>query len=481
MRPPSPEGRPSSRAASPGVRSIPAPMMVALLLLASAHRPAPVSAQPTRAVVGTPAEDVAPEPGACLTAGIEALGPEARVLDRGGPRFLRPGGVEILRFTPPEDVDCVTVIATGRPGRTDVDAGLYTATGIELARDDEARAHALLRHCGAQGLALRVALEVASGQGEVVWAVVATRSGPEPSLGRASGSCFAGGAGVAQAMPDVGDEPTAGSDEAARAGLDRALARRGYEPLRPPVRRTLLSRQELPVGLPGEAGVCYAASAAGGEGIVDVDLLVQGPNGRVLAADDDPGPGGALIEWCAEVTGVHQVRARGLGRGGPVTVRTHVHRPRPGSGGAATPGGLEGLGAVVWSDLAGHLEARGLAVERRRWGWLASGDLWSVPTELSGGRCHAVAVVPADGGTRTLLELTLVDEVGAVLGSDAGVGQAPRVHVCPAEATQARTLVRLVGEPRPVLLVQAADADGGGEAASPPRPTSAPPGPPRAR
>jgi len=397
----------------------------------------------------------APEAPACLDEAIGALGPGVAAIRRGAPRFLVPGMTETLTFDAPASHPCVVVLGVSERSVTDVDARLFTAGGIGLTADERPRSLAFVRHCGAAGVPLRVALEVASGAGEVHWAILGTPAGPAPRFDRVDSTCFGGSAGLASGPPRIGAEPTDGSDEAADARLDRALAARGYQPLRLPVRRTVSPREPVPVALPARAGTCYAATASGGAGVLDVDLFVQDPAGRIVAVDDGPSPSGALVEWCARQSGVHRVLARAHRGRGEVTVRTHLHRP-PGAGPPA-PSDLEGAGVVSWTDLGGHLAQRGFGVVERRWGWLAPDDRWSVPTDLGGGRCHALGVLAKDGGRGTLLELTLLDRHGRVLAEDAGVGGSLRVHHCPDTDLRVRLEVRLIGRPGPVLFVRAED------------------------
>lgn len=82
------------------------------------------------------------------------------------------------------------------------------------------------------------------------------------------------------------------------------------------------------------AGVCYVLTAIGGPGLDDVGVTVAGPDGAPVVEDESVGPS-AVVSFCAERDGEHQIQVVGARGGGSY----HVAYWFGGGGGAGGPGG----------------------------------------------------------------------------------------------------------------------------------------------
>lgn len=408
-----------------------------------------VAAQAGVAAAQAPA---AADPAACLD-GAEAAfrAGGADVVERGDFPFLAAGDRRVVALP---GTGCVGLLALGPRPDVDVDAALFTASGISLARDDDVRGWAYVEHCSAgPPLERRVVLTVAAGQGPVRW--LRFEGGPSKTdLNRAVGECFAGGAGVRVPPPDLGPEPRVGgapTPAPAGAPLAAALRARGFREDGAEEVLRLGPREERPLRRRLTPGRCHAFTVTGGDGVRDLDLYLRGPAGTTVAQDEARARD-AAVELCPELPGDYTLVVRLYEGRGEARVQGWVAA----GDGARVPAGLVGRARMDHGRARAALSTRGFRAEPRAWVHLRPGEGAPVPIALEAGRCYAVSAVFAEAerpprGVR--LGLRWQDRRGRVLGEDSRVNEPPVLFHCPDAATETQVTAVVFGAEGRVLLL----------------------------
>ncbi len=120
---------------------------------------------------------------------------------------------------------------------------------------------------------------------------------------------------------------------------------------------------------------------------------------------------------------------------------------------APPPRFVEGGARLGWAEVAERLGRHGMQPAPVAWGMAIPGEPLSMPIELEGGRCYAVAAVAADEARNGDLDLLLLDADGHLVAWDLGSTASPTVWHCPAHGGAYRAVSRIYGAWGRYLLV----------------------------
>ncbi|MFO0627895.1 MAG: hypothetical protein U0325_20120 [Polyangiales bacterium] len=334
---------------------------------------------------------------------------------------------------------CLGFVGVSPEGVADLDLFVLDAQGAELARDDRADAHPYARVCSRRaGERLHVFARAAAGSGEVAVLVVTSPPLVAPPLDDALGGVPTGlVTGPRTPRGAIGADPHRPAPESL---VDRLLApylAQAWSAVGA-AGNGRLRRQE--VGrwtLPAEEGRCYLVQGVGGDGVDDLDLVVHGPDGAVVAQDValDATP---AVRFCAEQRGEHPVEVRMYAGSGAWAVRA-VEAPTP--RGAGTMVDLDATGRARHRELVLDAESRGMApaaepVRGAPWGSLT--QTLRMPVEAN--RCYLVGAA-ADAAV-VALDVWVSDPAGAVLASDTAERERATVYHCARRAGELMIHVR---------------------------------------
>jgi hypothetical protein len=383
---------------------------------------------------------------ACVAVAVRALESSGATL-RGEPSvgFLREGGTRAVPFRL-EREECIGFLAVGHARVHDLDLTLYTESGIVLEQDNQLDARPWVRFCGARGLSLVAAVQMYKGQGEFALMTFGNAPAVPPDLNRTVGECFATSGGMHRPPADVGGAPPGRSIDEGLWAVGGALAELGYardgEEQRGQLGEGARETRELRL----DRGKCWAVVAVGDEGVADVDLVLRSTEGRELARDFDR-TAHAVVKTCADHTDyVAEVRMY-AGRGAYALVRFRLDET------SAPPAHADGSARLGWAELGRRLSRHAMEPAPVGWGMAIPGQPLSMPIELEGGRCHAVAAIATNDARSGDLDLLLLDENDRLVAWDLGRDASPVVWHCPAVGGTFRAVSRIYGAWGRYLLV----------------------------
>lgn len=383
----------------------------------------------------------------CAQAAVEALERQGGRLDGQRVGFLLEGTSETSIFELEADT-CVAYLGVGHRRVQDLDIALHTESGIALAQDVELDAHAYVRYCGGAGLRMTVTTLMYKGRGEYRLLRFLDAPASLPDLNRAVGGCFASRMGLRHPPADVGPEAPGLSAEEAGAAVRQTLGDLGYRPHLPPRALRLVERESASeaVSLPSDR--CFAAVAAAGPGVADVDLAVRGGDGRPLGRDRERGSH-AVARFCVDAAGEHLVDVRVVRGAGDVRVEVlALDEPR-----GPRPNGVDGAARAPYAEVVARLTRHGLRPRALSWGLLSPGRSLSMPVRLEAGRCYGVAGVPDDGLPSGDLDLLLLDDTGALRAWELSSDATPVLYHCPDRTALHRVVGRAFGARGRYLVV----------------------------
>jgi hypothetical protein len=334
---------------------------------------------------------------------------------------------------------CLAFLGVSPEGVSDLDLFVLDAQGTELARDDRADAHPYARVCPRRaGERLHVFARAATGSGQVAVLVVTAPPLVAPPLDDALGGVPTGlVTGPRTPRGAIGGDPHRPSPEVL---VDRLLA-------------PYLAQSWVGVGSPGsgrlrrqevgrwsfaaEAERCYLVQGVGGDGVDDLDLVVHGPDGAVVAQDValDATP---AVRFCAEQRGEHPVEVRMYAGSGAWSVRA-VEAPNPR---AVMPlVDLDATGRARHRELVLDAESRGMspvgeAMRGAPWGTLTQ----TLRLPVQADRCYLVGAA-ADAAVAAI-DVWVSDPAGAVLASDTSERERATVYHCARRAGELMIHVR---------------------------------------
>jgi hypothetical protein len=334
---------------------------------------------------------------------------------------------------------CIAFVGVSPEGVSDLDLFVLDAQGTELARDDRADAHPYVRVCPRRaGDRLHVFARAATGSGQVAVLLVTAPPLVAPPLDDALGGVPTGlVTGPRTPRGAIGGDPHRPAPEVL---VERLLA--PYLTQSWTVVGALgagrLRRQEAGRwSLPAEEGHCYLVQGVGGDGVDDLDLVVHGPDGAVVAQDValDATP---AVRFCAEQRGEHPVEVRMYAGSGAWSVRA-VEAPSPRA--SLPPVDLDATGRARHRELVLDAESRGMSpagepVRGAPWGSLT--QTLRLPVEAH--RCYLIGAA-ADAAV-TALDVWVSDPAGAVLASDTAERERATVYHCARRAGELMIHVR---------------------------------------
>jgi hypothetical protein len=187
-----------------------------------------------------------------------------------------------------------------------------------------------------------------------------------------------------------------------------------------------------------QAGRCYAIVAAGGPGVDDLDLRLMSPSGRALAQDEatDNHP---AIRTCPVTSGSHEIQVRMYSGAGDFAIAVLALDPP-----------VELPPDMIGRERANTLE---LTAEGRRHGMtmmfpavragIVPSVPYAVPVDLRAGRCYLFGA--AANEMLAGVDLSLVDDHGAIVASDTATREVARIWHCANRTQRARVEVRGAG------------------------------------
>lgn len=322
---------------------------------------------------------------------------------------------------------CLAFVGVSPEGVSDLDLFVLDAQGTELARDDRADAHPYARVCPRRaGERLHVFARAAAGSGQVAVLVVTAPPLVAPPLDDALGGVPTGlVTGPRTPRGAIGGDPHRPAPEALVERLLAPYLAQSWAGVGA-VGSGRLRRQEVGRwSLAAEEGRCYLVQGVGGDGVDDLDLVVHGPDGAVVAQDValDATP---AVRFCAEQRGEHPVEVRMYAGSGAWAARA-VEAPMPR---ASTPlADLDATGRARHRELVLDAESRGMSptgepLRGAPWGSLTQ----TLRLPVQADRCYLVGAA-ADAAVAAI-DVWVSDPAGAVLASDTSERERATVYHC---------------------------------------------------
>jgi hypothetical protein len=376
----------------------------------------------------------------------------ARLLSRGEPHFMLPGGTRVERASF-EQADCRLFVALGAKYVQDIELRVQDAEGRLLAVSEGPSATPNAFYCGQRDESVVVSVRMLDGQGEVTLLSFSRLTPDAQGLGTLT-RC----AGLGMPRPpaiDLGPEPPTRSIAQELSVATADLAALGYGAPRLLARGTLRAEQHETHALDLDPAYCYALMAVGDETVFDLDLRVARTRNQAppMAADSSRRRTG-LVKVCPEQE-PHAFDVAVFQGGGAYEVHAYVlTEPSP------RPSEVTGESRIAYAEATRRLQARGFFPKVAASGWLRTDESLDVPIQLRAKGCQAFAAIGAHGAGPGKLALTLLDVNSRVLASDARSARDPIVFTCPERDAPGRVVVRAREARGPVrlLLLEASDA-----------------------
>lgn len=375
--------------------------------------------------------------------------------------FLLPGDQRLRTYALPAN-GCMGFLAFGHRQVHRLGLTIYASSGRVLAQDDSRDAHAYARYCGRAGRVVNVEVRMLDGEGELhlvpLWAAPATVDALEPAMQ----ACRHAGTPRPSPM-DVGPEPEGPPLEVEMASVASRLAALGYTPVGGALLGVLPEQSQQARRLMLEGGHCYALAAVGEPTVDDIDLrLLALTDQPVLVASDVTRRRNAIAKVCAAQTGVFLLDVRMYrGAGGYAIQAFSLAQPK------TLPSGIDPATRIPFIEMAAVLSERGLSPEPLVWGIVRPGTTHEVPLRLRAGTCYAIGAIATADALGGDLDLSLIDERGALRAADLGGNAYPLVFDCPERDETVRAVVRPNDLRRPSRFLLVLGRSSSAEAALP--------------
>jgi hypothetical protein len=349
--------------------------------------------------------------------------------------FVPPDGIRTLRVAI-DRPQCLGFVALGRESLGDIDIDLRNASAVRINQDNRNNAHPYVRACGRAGDVFYVLVRGIRGAGEVVVVPIADPPIVPPDLDLVLGvRNTAGFTPPRTPRIAIGADPS--NIDAAHA-LDRLLQRftpLGYRRVGNAINGRLDSGHTDTSEVELQAGRCYAIVAAGGPGVDDLDLRLLSPTGRPIAQDEatDNHP---TLRTCPTISGTHDIQVRMYSGAGDYAIAILALDPP-----VELPPDMIGRERANTLELTAEGRRHGmtLMLPARRAG-VVPGVPYTLPVDLRAGRCYLFGA--AANELLAGLDLSLVDDHGAVVASDTATRDVAHVWHCPTRSQRARVEVR---------------------------------------
>jgi hypothetical protein len=341
---------------------------------------------------------------------------------------------------------CVGFVALGRESLAGLDLTIHNVAGVRLAEDLRGGNHPYVRVCGRAGDTEYVSVRASRGAGEV--AVLALADPPlfPPNLDAVLGSRSPPTFNLLHPpRVSLGPDPAQpGASERLEAQVQRLLPL-GYRRVGPVLTGTLPAQRQDDRVIALTSDTCYTLVAAGGQGVDDLDLRLVNTYGRLVAEDrrSDSRP---TVKLCPRRSGayhalVHMYAGQGSWSLAVLAMDRAIDLPED----------VVGLERALALELAGEGRRHGMALMAPPMrGAELGGQELSIPLPLRAGRCYLFGA--AAGEPLPSVELSLVDDRGAVVASDTGETPSARVYHCARRDERARVAVRASGRGEFVFL-----------------------------
>lgn len=438
------------RSVGPLIGAVVASCTAGLLSIASTAHAVDGSASAARTTTA-----VAPGPSEleqCVQGALASLTVSQTTLGKQQTTFMLAGDSHVFFERYPDD-GCLGFLVAGARHVQSLELALRAQDGRELARSGKPSALAYVRHCGVKGEALFATLRVLDGQGEVVYAELASDE-PRPAAVRALEQCIA--LGTPRPAPlDMGPDPLGSSIDQQLQAARSELAVLGYDAGRLVAYGNLRAGEHAATGTALQRGHCYALVALGSEEVLDLDMRVFGPTLPLSAAGVDISRARtARVKLCARAPARYVMDVSAFqGEGAYAVAALELSEP------AVSPG-ISGAARIDFAELNARMRARGFSPEVLTSGILGQEEQLSVPLSLRAGACYAVGALdssePGNEHGSAGLQLGLKAADGSLVALDAATGEAPLLFHCADRDEQLQAVVNAgVGRPqsRFVLLL----------------------------
>lgn len=337
---------------------------------------------------------------------------------------------------------CHVLAALGVTAVGDLDLALHDTGGMLLREDVERDAVPAVRFCPPADATAYAVLVSRTGGGEVVLADLGVPASLAVDVADAlgerdetTGPTPDAPAPPAQRAPPLPGPPDSAVPAAQAIGpAAQDLLELGYVASLPDLSGTLEHGRAAVQRVDLSAGLCYVIQGAADGSVHDLDLRIMDERGTELARDTatDPRP---RLRVCPERSGPFRLEVRMFDGDGAYVVRTLALATL-----ADAPSSLPPRLRQRWAELAVRMRARGFALRQpleRADLVFTSRQVHHVPVHR--GTCYAFAAVAAEGD----LDLSVIDEDGAVLVSDTGDDASPTVTTCPRDPETLEVEVKL--------------------------------------
>jgi hypothetical protein len=371
--------------------------------------------------------------------------------------FLLSGDHRTYSYSLPQD-GCLGFLAVGHRQVQHLGLALYAPSGRVLAHDQARDAHAYARFCGEGGRRFVVEVRMLDGDGEFhlvpLWNAPPALDALESSMA----SCMHTGDPRPE-LVDVGPEPLGPPIDVELSAVAKRLGALGYR-LEDgllfgglPERRREVRRVAL------DSGRCYALAAVGDGDVEDIDMrLLSVADSASLVAADVTRRRDAVVKVCPEQSGMYVLDVRMYrGSGNYVVQSFGLTEPTQ-----PMPAGVDGATRIPYAEIAAQLVARGMQATPLSWGLLQPETRQSVPVRMRPGQCYALSAVPTSDFAGGDLDMSLVDESGAVRAAEIGPNPNPLLFHCSEQGGLMRAVLEAhqIRRPSRFLLVL---GEGGGD------------------
>lgn len=354
------------------------------------------------------------------------------------PRGVRYRGIAAAGFisergtvTTPFDVpagECLSIVALGSSGISDLDARIYAPDGELLTEDTQPDPHPTVQLCASEARRVYHVIDAYRGQGAYVVASFATDRHGLDAVARAMGG-----------RPGTATSAGATTTDAERrlAELRAGIAQRGFMPNNDPqiANFPAAGAERVPIAVTPDR--CYTLAAFAEGSISDADLSVYDADGEEIARDVRPDRD-AFVQICPASAGTLLLEVRARPGPGSVLVQSF-------EADAASLGGANTLWLgerTAWGASSTPLPeslrttARSLAAQGYANPTMIANATFA-PSEsrefrvsVEPGRCSALAVIAGRGLGR--MSLLAYDAAGELVARGASQGPATVALVCPA-------------------------------------------------
>ena len=208
-----------------------------------------------------------------------------------------------------------------------------------------------------------------------------------------------------------------------------------------------------------DSGKCYALAAIGDGDVEDIDMrLLSIAETASLVAADVTRRRDAVVKVCPEQSGMYVLDVRMYrGSGNYVVQSFGLTEPA-----TPMPAGVDGATRIPYAEIAAQLSARGMQATPLSWGLLQPETRQTVPVRMRAGRCYAVSAVATGDFAGGDLDMSLIDDAGAVRAAEIGPNPNPLLFYCSEHGGLMRAVLEAhqIRRPSRFLLVL---GEGGGE------------------